>query len=344
MSLYQEFRPKSFEDVAGQDAAVEYLRNIVKKANLGETIPHAYVFFGGHGIGKTTLARIFAKQLHSDEADIYELDAASTSRKIEDTRELIESAYTLPILSKYKVYILDEAHQLTKDSSSALLKTLEEPPAHVIFILCTTHAEKLLPTVRSRCQMIELKVPNVEQLSERLEHIAKEKKIKISREAIEIVAKNANNSYRDAVSNLESVIHSYDEINLENIKNYFGENEFDLEMNMLRAISGKDKDASIKEIFNILKEVKNFGNFYKNILEYLRIGLQARFDPNLKLESLDILKLDTKHKIFSEILSSSPALFTSKNLLYFLEKSYLINKNSDKHMMSIAIFCSFLEI
>ena len=343
MSLYQEFRPKTFEDVAGQDAAVEYLRNIVKKSNAGEVVPHAYVFFGGHGIGKTTLARIFAKELGSDQSDIYELDAAST-RGIDGAREIIDGMYTLPLLSKYKVYILDEAHQLTKEASSAFLKSFEEPPAHVIFILCTTHAEKLLPTVRSRCQMIELKVPNVEQLSERLEYIVKEKKIKISREGVEIVAKHSNNSYRDAVSNLESVINSYDEINIENVKSYFGENEFDLEMRMLTTISGKDKDLSIKEIFNILKEVKNFDNFYKNILEYLRIGLQARFDTSLKLESLDMLKLDSKNKIFSEILKESLELFTSKNLLYFLEKSHLINKNSDKHMMSIAIFCSFLEI
>jgi hypothetical protein len=115
-------------------------------------------------------------------------------------------------------------------------------------------------------------------------------------------------------------------------------------MQMLRAMSSKDKDAGIKEIFNILKEVKNFDNFYKNILEYLRIGLQARFDDKLKLESLEILKLDSKNKILSEIIKDTPALFTSKNLLYFLEKGSLINKNSDKHMMSIAIFCSFLEI
>lgn len=343
MSLYQEFRPKTFADVAGQDAAVEYLQNIVKKSKGGETIPHAYVFFGGHGIGKTTLARIFAKELGTDIGDVYELDAAST-RGIDGAREIIDGMYTLPLLSKYKVYILDEAHQLTKEASSAFLKSFEEPPAHVIFILCTTHAEKLLPTVRSRCQMLELKVPNVEQLSERLEYIVKEKKFNIPREAVEIVAKHSNNSYRDAVSNLESVLNSYSETNIENVKSYFGENEFDLEMQMLKAISGKDKDASIKEIFNILKEVKNFDNFYKNILEYLRIGLQARFDDKLKLESLEILKLDTKSKVLSEIIKDSPALFTSKNLLYFLEKGSLINKNSDKHMMSIAIFCSFLEI
>jgi DNA polymerase III gamma/tau subunit len=146
------------------------------------------------------------------------------------------------------------------------------------------------------------------------------------------------------VSNLESILNSYTETNIENVKSYFGENEFDLEMQMLKSMSGKDKDASIKEIFNILKEVKNFDNFYKNILEYLRIGLQARFDDKLKLESLEILKLDSKNKILSEIIKDTPALFTSKNLLYFLEKGSLINKNSDKHMMSIAIFCSFLEI
>ncbi len=343
MSLYQEFRPKSFEDVAGQDAAVAYLQNIIKKSNSNEVIPHAYIFFGGHGIGKTTLARIFAKQLGTDEADVYELDAAST-RGIDGAREIIDGMYTLPLLSKFKVYILDEAHQLTKEASSAFLKSFEEPPAHVIFMLCTTHAEKLLPTVRSRCQMIELKVPNVEQLSERLEYIVKEKKFNLKREAVEIISKHSNNSFRDAVSNLESVMNSYSEVNLENVKNYFGENQFDLEMAMLRALSSKDKDTSIKDIFSILKDVKNFDNFYQNILEYLRIGLQARFDESLKIDKVDILKLDSKSKIFSEILKESPALFTSKNLLYLLEKSNLINKNSDKHMMSIAIFCSFLEI
>jgi len=331
MSLYQEFRPQTFEDVAGQSEAVEYLKNLVKKSEAGEKIPHAYLFFGGHGIGKTTLARIFAKNLGTNPSDIYELDAASTSRKIEDTRELIESVYTLPILSKYKVYILDEAHQLTKDSSSALLKTLEEPPVHVIFILCTTNAEKLLPTVRSRCQIVELKKPTVEQLFDRLEYIAKTKGFKIDREAVETITKHSNSSYRDAVSNLESFVNSYSDLNIENANKYFGGSSFELEMSMLNALAKKD----IAKIISVIDDVKNYDNFYKNIINYLRMGLQSRFDKNFKLEN--------NYTELANIIKEDEALFTSKNLLYFLEKGAYLNKTSDKYNMSVAIFCNFVE-
>jgi len=348
MSLYQEFRPQTFEDVAGQSEAVEYLKNLVKKSEAGEKIPHAYLFFGGHGIGKTTLARIFAKNLGTNPSDVYELDAASTSRKIEDTRELIESVYTLPILSKYKVYILDEAHQLTKDSSSALLKTLEEPPVHVIFILCTTNAEKLLPTVRSRCQIVELKKPSVEQLFDRLEYIAKDKEFQIveKRELLEMIAKTSNSSYRDAVSNLEHLVMTFPDLNtkkyeesssfkkktsLTEVEDFFGHASLKLEMGILKAVSEKN----ISDIIDILSYVKNYDNFYKNIINYLRMGLQSRFDKNFKLEN-NYIEL-------ASIIKENEALFTSKNLLYFLEKGAYLNKTSDKYNMSVAIFCNFVE-
>ncbi len=333
MSLYQKYRPQTFAEVAGHSTEIDMLKNIISKSNIGEKIPHAYIFCGSHGIGKTTLARIFARDLGTDAADTYELDAASTSKKIEDMRELIESVYTLPILSKYKVYILDEAHMLTKDSSNAFLKTLEEPPAHIIFILCTTDPEKILNTVRSRCNIIKLNAPTNLEIEDRLEEIVSSEKIKLGNsnrekeKILELIAKNSNSSYRDSITNLEKIIHSFnnskESISLENVEKLFGKTNVETYLEIIGLLTQNIENKKIGEIIKWTS--KNYKEFsYVTFLEIIR------------------------NKIIEEgsggdfvATKSDNNFYTFKNLLYFLEKESLYKNTQDKFSALIAIFGNF---
>lgn len=334
MSLYQKYRPQKFEEVAGHSIEIDMLKSIIVKSKKGSSvsgvqnnenkIPHAYIFCGGHGIGKTTLARIFARELGTEASDIYELDAASTSKKIDDMRELIESVHTLPILSKYKVYILDEAHMLTKDSSNAFLKTLEEPPAHVIFILCTTDPEKILNTVRSRCNIIKLISPTQEEIISRLEYICKQENIKEESDALKLIAKNSNSSYRDSITNLEKVIHAFEGVvTLENVEKLFGKTNIETYLEIISLLSENTK----KENESNFIENKKMGEIIKWVSQNYK-----DFSYNTFLEII-------RNKIIEDKVGSG--FYTFKNLLYFLEKESLYKNTQDKFSSLLAIFGNF---
>ena len=168
--LYRKYRPQSFKDVLGQENIVKVLEGSVALGNIS----HAYLFAGSRGTGKTSIARIFAKAIGCSDNDLYEIDAAS-NRGIDDIRELREAVNTLPFESTYKVYIIDEAHMLTKEAFNALLKTLEEPPKHAVFILATTEIDKLPETIVSRCQVFTFKKPSQKILKELVLNLAKKK-------------------------------------------------------------------------------------------------------------------------------------------------------------------------
>lgn len=218
-ALYRKYRPKTLSEVVGQ----EYLKVTLTNQLAGGQIGHAYLFSGPKGTGKTTVARIVAKSVNclsskdgtpcgkcdncasfenGQMIDLIEIDAAS-NRSIDNIRELISKIALAPSVGKYKIYVIDEAHQLTKDASNALLKTLEEPPSHAIFVLATTEPEKLLPTIVSRCQHFEFRyVPLVEQVKY-LGEVAKAEKIKISADGLEFIARQSGGGMRDAMSLLE---------------------------------------------------------------------------------------------------------------------------------------------
>ncbi|MDP2650104.1 MAG: DNA polymerase III subunit gamma/tau [bacterium] len=199
-SLYRKYRPADFKDVRNQEHITSVLEGAVKKG----TIPHALLFTGSRGTGKTTVARIFAHAIGAKDTDIYEIDAAS-NRGIDDIRELREAVHTLPYESPYKVYIIDEVHMLTKEAFNALLKTLEEPPGHVVFILATTEADKLLATITSRCQVFRFRAPNREMLRETVLDVAKKEKFTLMPEAADLIAIAADGSFRDALGVLQKV-------------------------------------------------------------------------------------------------------------------------------------------
>src|SRR3990170_7642626 len=227
--LYRKYRPSNFDDIIGQEHVVQTIQNAVVK----NSVAHAYLFVGSRGTGKTTIARIVAKAINCLKAkngapcgecqncldisegralDIIEIDAAS-NRGIDDIRELREGIRSSPAHLKYKVYIIDEAHQLTKEAFNALLKTLEEPPEHAVFILATTEADKMPATILSRVQRFDFKQLSIDQIIAKLEKILKEEKVKFSQDALRIIATYASGGLRDAESMLAQILaHSPDKV------------------------------------------------------------------------------------------------------------------------------------
>ncbi len=201
VALYRKYRPTTFDEVRDQDHIVTVLKGAIAK----ESIPHALLFSGSRGTGKTTLARIFAAAIGTSSVDLYEMDAAS-NRGIDDIRELREAVHTVPYESKYKVYIIDEVHMLTKEAFNALLKTLEEPPAHVVFILATTEEEKLLDTILSRCQVFRFRAPSRPVLAATVTDVAKKEGFTLTPDAADLIAVAADGSFRDALGVTQKVI------------------------------------------------------------------------------------------------------------------------------------------
>src|SRR3989338_6016742 len=199
-ALYRIHRPATFAEVVGQEQVTKPLEEAAKAKKIG----HAYLFAGTRGLGKTSVARIFAEAIGCTEHDLYEVDAASNN-SVEDIRALTEGVYTLPFESPYKVYILDEVHMLSKSAWNAFLKTLEEPPAHAVFILATTELEKVPETVQSRCQVFEFKKPTRAVLAQMTAAVAKKEGYTLAPDAAELIAMLAEGSYRDALSVLQKV-------------------------------------------------------------------------------------------------------------------------------------------
>ncbi len=200
-ALYRKYRPAEFDEVMGQAHVVDALKAAISAGRIG----HAYLFAGGRGTGKTSIARIFARAIGVAPADIYEMDAAS-NRTVEDARALREAVHTLPFESERKVYIVDEAHMLTKDAFNTLLKTLEEPPAHAVFILATTELDKVPDTIVSRCQTFLFKKPDATTLKGVLTSVAKAEGYTLPANAAELIALMGDGSFRDALGVLQKVL------------------------------------------------------------------------------------------------------------------------------------------
>lgn len=199
--LYRKYRPQGFQDVVGQDVVVRTLTAALKQKSPA----HAYLFVGSRGTGKTSVARIFARELGVTDKDTVEIDAAS-NRKIEHVRDLREMVQKLPFESPYTVYIIDEVHMLTTEAFNALLKTLEEPPKHVIFILATTELDRVPDTIKSRCQILSFETPSSQEIVLCLKNASEKEGVTISEEALNQLARHASGSYRDALGLLGRVI------------------------------------------------------------------------------------------------------------------------------------------
>lgn len=265
-ALYRKYRPQSFKDIVGQNHIVSVLNNAIEK----NQISHAYLFYGPRGTGKTSVAKIFANEVNKNEVyqkenvDIIEIDAASNNG-VDEVRDIKEAIKFLPSEGRYKVYIIDEVHMLTTAAFNALLKTLEEPPAHVIFILATTEIHKIPATILSRCQRFEFKNLSVEQLEDRLKYISENESLDIEEDAIKKIATLAKGGLRDAISILDQVSNYSEKITLENI---------------LEVTSSISED-SILEFYKYLLQ----GDVTKSLLMYNDFVAQAK-DTKLLLNDL----------------------------------------------------------
>ncbi len=223
-ALYRKYRSKSLDEIVGQSHITKTLANAIKQGKIS----HAYLFTGPRGTGKTSIARILAHEINglpytddSTHLDIIEIDAAS-NRRIDDIRDLRDKVHIAPLSAKYKVYIIDEVHMLTTESFNALLKTLEEPPEHVVFILATTEVHKLPATIISRTQRHSFKSIPSDQVAEHLGVIAKNEKIKVSDDALELLAKHGNGSFRDSISLLDQLSTHDVEVTAEVVESLLG--------------------------------------------------------------------------------------------------------------------------
>ena len=289
-ALYRKYRSRSLEELVGQEHITTTLSNAIKSGKIS----HAYLFTGPKGVGKTSVARILAHIVnelpYSEDRlhlDIIEIDAAS-NRRIDEIRDLREKVNISPSSAKYKVYIIDEVHMLTKEAFNALLKTLEEPPEHVIFILATTEAHKLPETIISRTQRFNFKPIQDSVAEKHLKNIAKAEKIKIDDEAIRQIVQHGEGSFRDSISLLDQISGSAKHIKLDDVQSVLG-------IAPLMAISELDKltsTGSANDLLEHLKSMRLKGYHAPTIAKQLSAFYRQKIvtDNNVNAEMLELLK------------------------------------------------------
>ncbi|MEN8252426.1 MAG: DNA polymerase III subunit gamma/tau, partial [Patescibacteria group bacterium] len=342
-TLYRTYRPQEFSDVIGQDHIIQTLEGAIGQNRVG----HAYLFTGPRGTGKTTVARIFATAINTsnrkdfepvskevaerlkngNSMDIIEIDAASNTG-VDDIRELKETVGVTPTEAKFKVYIIDEVHMLSTNAFNALLKTLEEPPEHAIFILATTEIHKVPETILSRCQRFDFARFSIPNIIKKLTKIAKEENVNISEEALEMIAVTAEGGMRDAESLFAQVIALEDEnITATEVAQILGTTTSADVLGIIDSFAQKDIGTAFEIIENIVRGGYNIETFIRSIIEKLRITLFISINdttdknvlelisiPKSEIESLEkIAKVTTPQTIITTIEECVSALQKTKS-------------------------------
>ena len=278
-SLYRKYRPQKWGDVIGQDHIVKVIKGALDLGNIS----HAYLFAGPRGIGKTSVARIIAKDLDVSPSDLHEIDAAS-NRGIDDVREIKTSVSSVPFESKYKIYIIDEAHMLTKEAWNAFLKTLEEPPEYVIFILATTEMEKIPETILSRCQIYQFKRPSQKILRELVANISKKEGFTIDASSAELIALLADASFRDAQGILQKVM-SYSKnkkISIEEVETVTGAPQNTLINDFVKSVSDKSLEKALGYVHKAASQNVDMKIFMRLVLQKMRFVLLLKFGGGME--------------------------------------------------------------
>jgi DNA polymerase III subunit gamma/tau len=286
-ALYRKYRPQDFDEVVGQEAIVRTLKNAISSGQVRQ----AYLFAGPRGTGKTSLARILAKGLNCVQGptpspdkvcnacvtiangtslDVVEMDAAS-QRGIDDIREIRERVVLQPAEGRYKVYILDEAHQLTDAAWNALLKLIEEPPPHLVFVFCTTDLSKVLPTVRSRCQTFVFARPRLPELVRYLRRVADGESIQVPDQALALVARGARGSFRDAVSTLDQLASATEnDITVQAVLQLLGAVEEEALFRLCDLVVDRDTAGALTFLEELAEQGQDLGRLVVDLLEHLR--------------------------------------------------------------------------
>ncbi len=328
LALYRKYRPSDFKDVVGQELALETLKNAIKTGK----IYHAYIFSGDRGTGKTTAARIFAKEIGCSPDDIFELDAASNN-SVDDIRLIIDATQTSTFGSRYKVYILDEAHMLSKAAFNALLKTLEEPPAHVIFILATTDRHKIPSTIISRCQEINFASPSVDTIEKLITTISKKEEIEIDEKAKNKIALEGHGSFRDTLGVLEKVFNTSNkkEITLKDVEDILGTISEDEVLTIVEGLGEKDISKLLAAVNNLkLETAALVDRAYLDIVRIFELALYMRFIDTAKAN--EIFGKQTGEKLLvkaKELSDKYPKIISSNNLYKLLEIERNLNLNTN---------------
>ncbi|MBW5409009.1 DNA polymerase III subunit gamma/tau [Brachyspira hampsonii] len=373
--IARKYRPQTFEEVIGQ----EHITKTISKSIAQKKIAHAYLFSGAHGVGKTSLARIIAKALNcvngptdkpcgvcpsctqienGTPLDVIEIDGAS-NRGIENIRSIIENVRISPVAGKYKVYIIDEVHQITNEAFNALLKTLEEPPAHVVFILATTEADRVLPTIRSRCQQYTFKSLGIEDLEKILKGILDKENIKYDEEAIFLIAKQARGSVRDSETILEKMIaYTTDKkyITSADVNAVVGGNNFSFVKEFFDIIMSENKKSYFEFVKKLFEDAVDPRTFINSVIEYMRVVLMIKsgIDDTKLLEitenERDDLKIFANHysddeieRILDYVLLTEERIRNASNPRTIFEMRMLLLLNTDNLIRPVDIIASNMQ-
>ena len=365
-SLYRKFRPISFNEMVGQEHITKTLKNQI----IANRVGHAYLFSGGRGTGKTTAAKIMARAinclnpkedgepcneceickaiLEGSLTDVVEMDAASNN-SVEDVRAIRDEVNFLPTLAKYRVYIIDEVHMLSTGAFNALLKTLEEPPEHVKFILATTEPQKLPATILSRCQRFDFKRITVENIVKRLKIICEESKIKITEEALKMIAVLAEGALRDGISILERCSQDTEEIIDENkIRDLVGMPRLELIKELVKNMIDKEPERAIEITNTVIREGKDLDNFLWEVIKYVKDTLIYKTTQKLELyskEDIEFIKelsqKATKERLLNLIYELSEQ---ANNMKASTQKNIIFQAGIIKECMELDIRSEKLEV
>ncbi len=321
-SLYRRHRPQSFDDVVGQEHVVRTLRNAVERGR----VHHAYLFVGSRGTGKTSVAKILARCLNcvdgptvtpcgecescrsiaaGSSLDVIEMDAAS-NRSVDDIRELRERVGYAPAAGRWKVYILDEAHMLTREAWNAFLKTLEEPPPNTAFVLCTTEPHKVMPTIVDRCQRFDFQRPSLEQIAEVVRRVAAAESIEIEAGAVAAIARAAGGSFRDALGTLDQLVaYGGKEVATGDVLAVLGVAEAELILTAADAIASEDARAALEASALLARSGRDVAQFGRDLLAHLRQLLVVRtvdeVPETFSVTAADPERLRAQSEAFSEL-------------------------------------------